>query len=209
MTNYLTILAAHGGVLAHGAHRAQDPASCPVCVLELAALKKLGKLTDSPGEVGLPDIRGINDAYLDDARRTAALLPWLDALDGWSEWPEARRIAWTMIVSLRTIREILPIALDAAGLPDHAKACRAATDLVSARASAAAATVAAAVSTAAAVAATEAAYIASAYATNAAYDTDEVAAFNASYHTAFHAADRHRVLDLAVQIQIEAAAEVG
>lgn len=179
--------------------------------------------------LGLPDIRRIGDAYLDDASRTAALLLWLDALDGWAEWPEARRVDWVNIVALRTIREILPIALDAVGLPNHAKACRKAADLDSARAAADSARFATSDSDpyyqAAGVAsayAYQAAYfidevasvaagVASAYAVNAAYFTDEVAAAAAACYAAKSAAksDHNRVLDLAVQIQIDAAKEVN
>ena len=71
----------------------------------------------------------ILDAYLDAPRRAAATEPVAVALSDWSAWPEARRIAWAQAVALRTIREVLPDALRAAGLPRQAAVCAAAVTM--------------------------------------------------------------------------------
>lgn len=188
--DFRSILASHGDLLARGSHRDDDPATCPLCVLELAGLARFGRVTDEPCAVGYPDIRAINDSYLDDQRRTDALLPWLDALAPWADWSDEQRVRWARIVAMRTVREVLPIALRAIGLDEHADRCAQAEDL-----------------------AANAAYAARA-AANAAYAAnvaEAAEAANAAARAARAAADRdarHDVLDLAVRIQIEAAQEV-
>ena len=195
---YLAVLEQHGGALAMGAHTPSD--RCRVCVLELASLVRLDEMTDNPNAVGLPDIRKINDAYCDGRRRTDALIPWLVALEGWAEWPKADRVAWAQRVTLRTVREVLPIALRAEKLDEHAQACEAAEDLASAKAAA---------GTAAGTAARDASWAASWAVASAASSAAAWAASSASSAAwAAWSVTSDDVLDLAVRIQIEEAGKI-
>lgn len=161
------------GLLKRGKHRPDGEA----CALEAASVARGNEWSDVPAAAGLPDIRPLNDAgWSSDEARTRAMRPLVKALWGWPEWSEKKRVAWARRVALRTVREVLPIALDAAGLRRDAQACRAARTL---RSAAAAANAAAAPSGAAAAAysadaaesaaAARAAAAAAAYARAAAY----------------------------------------
>lgn len=68
-------------------------------------------------------------AWSTPAARAAALLQLHDARLGTYR---TDRLEWCQAVVLGTIQRVLPLALDAAGRPEHAAACRAAFDLVSA-----------------------------------------------------------------------------
>jgi hypothetical protein len=119
-----TLLAENGGVLHSGQHA---KGVCKVCVRELRCLAlDLPKWTDLPDGNSPTDraCQVLNDAdWSSDAARTKACLPL--ALLTESEAAEG----WEQQYVLRTIREILPIALRADGLEDHAVACVSAEDL--------------------------------------------------------------------------------
>lgn len=103
------------------------------CALEAASVARGAQWSDDPASAGLPDLRPIQDAYGgDDARRTAAVVPLVEALWGWPDWTSERRGAWALAVALRTVQEILPIALRATGLGDQPSACGSATTLAAA-----------------------------------------------------------------------------
>jgi hypothetical protein len=164
------LLAENGGVLHSGQHA---KGACKVCVRELRCLAlNLPEWTDLPDGGGPTDraCQNLNDAvWSSDVARTKACLPL--ALLTESEAPAG----WVDQYALRTTREILPIALRAAGLEYHAVACASAEDLDAAgRAAGAASNVA-----------SRAAF--ARYASNAAY-----AAYNAAYNAAYAAsASRH------------------
>jgi hypothetical protein len=156
-----------GGLISRGAH---GPESGAACILEVVAQARGLRHTDCPSVVGMPDIRAINDVFTDDSARSLAMVRLGVALWDWAMWGQERQVAYVRAVALATIREILPIALEATGLSEHAKACRGATDLDAARAAAAAAAAAARAAAAAdaAAAAARAAAAAAAYAVSAA-----------------------------------------
>jgi hypothetical protein len=122
-----------GGVILSGFH--QPGGQC--CALELLNVARGNPWSDDPVRAGVPDIRSLNDAAWPDSARTAAMLPLLAALSDWTEWGDARRMAWARSVVLRTVRELLPLAL--LRWPHHAQACREARDLPAAAAAARAA----------------------------------------------------------------------
>jgi hypothetical protein len=203
------LLAENGGVLRAGKHAKDD---CKVCVRELRCLAlELPEWTDSPDGNSPTDraCQVLNDAdWSSDAARTKACLPL--ALLTESEATEG----WEQQYVLRTIREILPIALRAAGLEDHAVACESAKDLEAAgRAADAAYDSANAAYNAARAAAAEyaaayAAYAAeyAAYAASFSRCAAEYAAYCAA-KSAKAAEDPDAVLRKAVQILIECHAE--
>jgi hypothetical protein len=135
-------------------------------------------------------------AWSSDAARTEACLHL--ALLTESEAAEG----WTRQYLLRTIREILPIALRAAGFEDHAVACESAEDLEAAGRAAKGAYNAARYNAAAYNAA---AYNAAAYAAYAAASAaaSAAAAAYAARYTAHAAKDPDAVLRKAVQILVE------
>jgi hypothetical protein len=118
------LLAENGGVLHSGQHA---KGACKVCVRELRCLAlNLPEWTDLPDGGGPTDraCQILNDAdWSSDDARTKACLPL--ALLTESEAPAG----WVDQYALRTTREILPIALRAAGLEYHAVACESAEDL--------------------------------------------------------------------------------
>lgn len=114
-----------GGRLSACAH---EPNGC-ACVLEAASCVRGVNWCDDPEAVGLPDMRPINDAFRDDETRTRCMLPVAIALWDWPQWSDDRRVAWVRAVVLRTVREILPIALRACGFEQSAAACERAEDL--------------------------------------------------------------------------------
>jgi hypothetical protein len=115
-----TLSSRFGGVLRHGKHAEDGEA----CALEAASVARGRRWSDKPGLAGLPDLRPLNDArWPDDATRTEHMLPVVLALWDWAEWKPARRKAWAKRVAERTIREVLPIALRAAGLDAEAERC--------------------------------------------------------------------------------------
>jgi hypothetical protein len=109
-----------GGVLSHGSH---DPDGL-ACINEAANVARGNDWGDLPDKAGLPDSRSLNDGpWSSNRARTDAMLPLGVALWDWSDWTPKRRTAWAQRVSERTIREILPIALRAAGLTAEAERC--------------------------------------------------------------------------------------
>ena len=186
-----------GGVLKCGSHGEDGEA----CALEAASVARGVAWGDDPGLVQLPDLRAINDAYVDDAARTAALVPVLEAVWGWPAWSPERRQRFAVAVAEGTIRRVLPLALEAVGLTAAAVRCRkegtaAVADAADAAAYAVAVAVADvavadAVADAAAGAAAGAAAVAGAAGAAAAAVAAAVAA-------------RHRVLDVACQVWIDA-----
>jgi hypothetical protein len=162
-----------GGVLRQGAHEPNGEA----CALE-ARSQALGlQWTDDPVQTQFPDIRPLNDAWWEsDAQRTEHLVPVIEALWDWPQWDKARQQRFAERLAERTIREILPPALETAGCKAEAEACRKDGDEKSARAAKVAAT----------SAATDAANVAAASA--AAYATATRAAKVAAYATAANAA---------------------
>ena len=179
-----TVADRFGGVLKAGKHCEDGEA----CALEAAAIARGCNWTDDPARVGLPDLRRINDSrWASDGERTEHIVPVIVALWDWPRWTTARRIAWAKEVALRTIREVLPIVLELRGFNDEAAACRAATDLVLARAAASAAMQ----KTAADAAAAAAADAAAAYAAYAAADAAAAAADAYAYDGDAYAADAY------------------
>ena len=183
-----------GGLLRSGSHRPDGLA----CVLEAVAAARGLPWTDSPVEVGLPDLRPLNDArWSSDAVRTAALVPVVVALWKYSGWTKHQRTTWICRVVERTIREVLPVMLRYVGCEDAAIRCeREGT-----------ATAAYAAYTAADAAARSAAYAAYAAATYAAGATGAAAAAasaaSAAAYAAAAAADR--ILQLTCRIWQEEA----
>lgn len=121
------ILATFGGVLRRGAH---EPGSCAVCAEELRSVATGEEWTDHPAgcEIVGEFVRTLNDGvWSSDEARTEHCLP-LALLDDASAAPE-----WRDRFALRTIREVLPIALRTIGLDNHAAACESASDLAAAR----------------------------------------------------------------------------
>lgn len=109
-----------GGVLRHGEHAPDGE----VCALELVSQVRGRRWTDDPVRLRMPDLRALNDAaWSSDAARTEHLLPVLVAYDGWADWPRERRRDVVRQVALRTVREILPLALRMAGLSTAAECC--------------------------------------------------------------------------------------
>jgi hypothetical protein len=194
------LLAENGGVLRAGKH---DKGACKVCVRELRCLAlELPEWTDLPDGDSPTDraCQVLNDAgWSSDAARTKACLPL--ALLTESEAAEG----WEQQYLLRVIREILPTALRAAGLGDHAVACESAEDLEAAGRAAKGAYYAARAYNAASAAEYAAEYAARAagaayYAAKTTKDPDAAAA---ARYAAKTTKDPDAVLRKAVQILIE------
>jgi len=195
------------GVIYSGTHRPDG--KC--CLLEFASQAKGIPWTDSPAETGYPDLRPLNDApWSSDEVRTQAMLPLLVSLAWWADADEARRKRFTNAVALRTIREVLPIALRAAGLELSAVRCESAKDLAEASAAVAVAVNAAdaARAVADAVAYADAAYAVNdaAYAAVNAADAARAAARAAAYVVAAANAARAATVAYAVAYAVVVAA---
>jgi hypothetical protein len=101
------------GVLSHGKHKEDEGAYCALEAVSLArSLKCLPSdewtFTDSPEEVGMPDLRAINDGpWTSNEARTKALLPLLAALSDWSEWGKERQKRWADRVTIRTVNLLI------------------------------------------------------------------------------------------------------
>jgi hypothetical protein len=176
-----------GGFLRRGNHKPGDGACC---LLELqCAVRDCAPngLSDEPEKVGLPDFRPMNDAYVDDAARTEAMLPLSVAFQDWGLWSEQKKKAITNRVAYKFITQILPGVLRGVSLEKAASECESAKDLAAARAAAWAAKWAAE----------------SAAARDAAW-----AAAMAAARAATRAAARTKILNRCCSIWLEAAAEV-
>ena len=113
-----------GGLLRHGVHGPDSE----VCAIELVTAWHGLPWGDDASRAGIPDLRPLNDApWASDQARTQALMPVLEAFLDWGEWSEDRHCCCMEAIILRTIREVLPIALRASGLLAEANACNAAT----------------------------------------------------------------------------------
>ena len=127
------------GVINSGSHYQDGEA----CVLEVGHAALDMRWSDSPDL--WPDIRSLNDAaWPNDYERTVNMTRLMEAVWTWSEWPLKRQISFVTAVALRTIREVLPIALEAVGMPENAQQCRDAVTLAPAAVAAMAAEAAAA-----------------------------------------------------------------
>jgi len=125
------------------------------CVLELASALRGRPWTDDPYEVGTWDLRPLNDCEVDDATRTAGMLPVLVAYDGCRRWPPKRQAAVASRLAVLTVRRLVA---ELPGLPPEiARRCRSAETVREARDGAAAAHAAAAHAAAAALGAADAA----------------------------------------------------
>lgn len=108
-----------GGLLKRGRHIPDGS----VCALELESVVRGCRWTDSPSEINTLDKRRLNDRFTSDQARTVAMLPMMVALWDWTAWSVEQQAEWTQRIARRTIREIVPIALRAAGLEDAAVRC--------------------------------------------------------------------------------------
>jgi hypothetical protein len=191
-----------GGLLMGGKHNKEDGACCAVELCRTARGLPFG---DTPVFL---DYRALNDApWSSNAVRTEHMLPMMEALFDFGDWSKARQTKWARTVALRTIREVLPIALEAAGV-DAAivKACREAPNLRAAEEAAARAAAAAAAGAARAAAAVAAAARAAAAEEAAAWAAAAAAAAAAGAARAAAAAvAADRLLILACAIWREAA----
>src|SRR5688572_33238199 len=101
-----------GGIISSGCH-SEGEGAC--CILEVVSVAKGIPWTDHPGRTGMPDIRGINDAFRDPGKRTLAMVRLGVALYDYSEWSEARRLAFAIALVLYTVREVLAPTLRLVG----------------------------------------------------------------------------------------------
>jgi hypothetical protein len=116
------------GVLSHGAHSADDGSYCALEAVSLVRGSLTGNesyFTDDPADLGMPDIRPLNDApWSSDEARTKAMLPLIAVLSDWSLWPHARKRKFATVVALETVRQIVS---ELPYIPDVIKeACRSA-----------------------------------------------------------------------------------
>lgn len=126
--NLAAVVARFGG-LSSGSHSV-DSGFC--CVLEAVSVCDDVPWTDSPDKLDRPDIRPLNDAdWSSDALRTEQMLRLAPLLAAWPQWNEPRRLAYAGRVTFRTITDpgMLPAALRAARLEEHAVACEQAKTL--------------------------------------------------------------------------------
>jgi hypothetical protein len=193
-----------GGVLSAGSH---IPSNDLACAIECESIARGREKSGDP--VTLPDIRPLNDAYPNDASRTAAMSRLVIALWDWPEWSGARCARYLATVTKETIRRIIPIALRARGLDAEAERCER-------EGTADAAIAAGKALLASGVASRAAAYVATC---DTAYDNDgdsnyltylaARAATLAACAATIAACARLRVLDAAIDIWVEAAQRVA
>jgi len=194
-------LAKAGGVVRNGAHEPPTNGECKACIRELRALALMEagsdiRWTDRP-DGGSPTDRAciaINDGpWSSNEARTESCLPlvYLTEADATA--------GWVAHYALRTVREILPLALEAVGV--DASACREARTLDESSAAAYAAGSAAGSSAACYAACYAAGY--AAYTAQHAAGTAARAASSAAADAADAAADGDAVLRRAVDLLIE------
>ena len=93
------------GVLLSGGH---SPYLGKYCALEAVGQLRGIPWTDNPLDVGIPDMRCINDAcWSSDAARTVAMLPMLAAVSRWATWTPEQKQQWVSCVVIQTVRQIL------------------------------------------------------------------------------------------------------
>jgi hypothetical protein len=116
-----------GGVISAGKHEPDGQA----CALELYAVAIGHEWTDNPQALGMPEIRGLNDAFHDERLRTQHMLRVLTALYDYPNWSADRKRQWCERIVIETMRRIiaeLPL------LPDTTREqCRGVTILGAAR----------------------------------------------------------------------------
>jgi hypothetical protein len=111
-----------GGVLTVGPHNDAPGAGC--CILEAVALARGEPKTNNPDTLGLPDVRALNDApWSSDVARTRGMMMLAPMLCAWPTWDAERRAHWLRLVVLRTVRELVPIALRVCGCASLAETC--------------------------------------------------------------------------------------
>ena len=100
-----------GGTLKFGSHEPNGEA----CALEALSQFKGLNWSDQPNYMRCFDFRPLNDAaWSSDAKRTAAIVPLMEALDGSLDWPHHQRQAFVQLLAIETVRRIiadLPIFL--------------------------------------------------------------------------------------------------
>jgi len=89
------------GLLRKGSH----PPGREFCALEFVSQVEGREWSGQP--VTMFDVRLLNDGFSNDGIRTREMLPLLAALWGSQAWSQTRQKAWTQIVVLRTVREII------------------------------------------------------------------------------------------------------
>src|SRR3990167_876939 len=98
------------GVLSHGAHKAKDGAYCALECISLARHNGRDNFTDDPIQLGMPDIRPLNDGpWSSDSARTKTLLPLLAALSDWALWSKKRQQVWSEYVCIGTVKHLLSV----------------------------------------------------------------------------------------------------
>ena len=170
------------GVLTIGKHNENGCA----CVLECAAIARIGKWTDSPNLVQLPDLRSLNDSYAwtDDTKRTLYMCRLVKAFWDWHTISETTKLNIMQRIIFRFIKEVLPLSLRVTGHIAYAEKCEQVETLEQARAAADAAYAAAAAAYVAAAADADAAAYVAAYVAAAAADAAAYAAAAADAATA-------------------------
>jgi len=164
-----------------------------------------------------PDMRPLSDAlWPDDSVRTEQMRRLVPLFEAWLGWTDGQRADWAQAVALRTVREILPIALRAAKIDEAlVLACEQAQDLDAAGAAAGAAAGHANVERDAARAARYASDAAGAAAGRANVERDAANAARAAANAARYASDAadaaasYAVLALAVTIWAEETEKVA
>lgn len=212
-------VALNGYLLSSGGHPEGEEGE--MCVLECAA-RALGMArTDEPSEVGLPDLRTLNDArWSSDVIRTENLADVAVAVWPWRQWAPKQRLQFASRLAILTVQRVLPMTLRAKVDADLIESCKTASTLGEAINAAAAANVtgnargaysaAAAATSAANACAAAVTADAAAAAAAAAYVVTyaPAAAFTGSFASAAAHATFDAVLIMACSCWIEAAREV-
>jgi hypothetical protein len=87
------------------------------CLLEAVSVAAGVAWTDDPYLLDEPDVQRLNDArWSSEEAMTSGCMRLAPLLVAWPAWSPERRIGWARAVALRTVREILPIALRAIGV---------------------------------------------------------------------------------------------
>lgn len=130
-------------VVYHLGHLSAGDHECPgegACILEAVSICDGVDWTDDPNALDRPDIRPLNDGpWTSDEVRTEQMMRLAPLLAAWPAWGKPRRLDYLRRVVIRTVRELLPIALRDRHLPDRAKECEHVTTLAAAEGAAAAA----------------------------------------------------------------------
>ncbi len=201
------------GKISKGSHIEGEGSAC---VLEVVSIAKGVSFTDSPIKTGMPDFRAINDAFIDDEKRTISLVRLGVEFWDFSEWKTETKFKFSEILAIKTVSVILAKCLKGKRCDKVAIECESVVTLEEAKNAADAARYAryagnAADATACAASARYAAtYAADAarYAGNAA-DATAYAATYAAYAARYaaNAATKDEFLIMCVGVWIEASQE--